>query len=260
MQLRRVASIAATLFIALNVQAQISPSPNLTQLTPPGPQKHLPPGQQSQLPGVLMGYVFWDASAIQYNVNAPCQGFSITVSQGTPSTGSVGFEQFTSLGTYNNNFSSLGKIGNYAVCQYAVNHLPEDKDLKVEIHPSPQNFKTVVFPNIPPTANEPNSPIKIINGKCNNLPLAVPSASTLGSNWWTCGDHAYNVNYVLLPPKDIPGITGPSKTINLGQTQTLLSPSSSQGGKQSGQMQNTLLPSAGTSTTPAANAKPTNQH
>jgi len=262
MQFMRFASIAAAGFvIGLSAGGQITLSPNPTQLTPAAPQKHLPPGLPSQFHGVLMGYVYWDTASIQYNVNSPCEGFSVTLSQGTPpSGGAIGFEQFTVLGTYNNNFSSLGNVGNFAVCQYAVDHLPEDRDLKVDIHASPLNFKTVVYPNIPAAANDPNAPIKIINGKCNNLPPAVPSSSTLGGHWWSCGDHAYNVNYVLLPPKDIPGITAPSKKINLGQTQTLLSPSDlKQGAKETAPMQNTLLPSASSSTLPASTAPPKNQ-
>ncbi|WP_348263421.1 hypothetical protein P8935_02435 [Telmatobacter sp. DSM 110680] len=246
MRLTLIASISAGILIGTNAGAQISPSPTQARaLTAPGQQRpQQPPAHQQpispidrspqptqimNLPGTLMGYVYWDTSSIQYDLNAPCTGFSVTISQGQPPSGSnLSFEQFTVLGTYNNNFSSIGTIGKYAVCQYAVDHLPEGKDLQVHVMASSKNFKTVVFPSTPPTANEPNRPIQIINGKCNNLPPAVPTLATLGSNWWTCGDYAYNVNFVMQPPQNIPGITsGTGTTLTIVQSQTLLPRTSS---------------------------------
>jgi hypothetical protein len=240
MRITLIASFAAIL-ISANAGAQVSPSPiQAPALTAPGqPRAQQPPSHQQpvspierspqptkvvNLPGVLVGYVYWDTSSIQYDVSAPCKGFSVTISQGTPPSGTnLSFERFTELGTYNNNFSSIGKVGKYAVCQYAVHHLPEGKDLQIHITASSFNFKTVVFPATPPTANEPNRPIQIINGKCNNLPPAVPTVATLGSNWWTCGDYAYNVNFIMQPPQNIPGLTsGTGTTLTVVQSQTLL--------------------------------------
>lgn len=269
MRAQYFASIASAVLISLSVSAQVPVSPTpLPGVTAPGPQRQQPQGggrqpspspigkspgtlpQVQMLNGVLMGYVYWDASTIGYNVNAPCSGFQVTIKQGTPpSEGAMGFEQFATLGTYNNNFSSVGKVGKYAVCQYAVDHLPEDKDLQVQVQGSSVNFKTAVFPTIPPTANDPNGPIKIIGGKCNQLPPATPSLSTLGSAWWSCGDHAYNVNYLMQPPQNIPGLSGTGSTIKIAQSQTLLPASGPNNGMISpGPQQGMLLPAAGPST------------
>ena len=162
MRITLIASFTAILICA-NVGAQVSPSPiQAPALTAQGQQRaQQPPSHQQpvspierspqptqvvNLPGVLVGYVYWDTSSIQYDVSAPCKGFSVTISQGTPPSGTnLSFEQFTELGTYNNNFSSIGTIGKYAVCHYAVHHLPEGKDLQVHIMASSKNFKTYVW-------------------------------------------------------------------------------------------------------------------
>jgi hypothetical protein len=268
MRAQHFVSIAITALFSLGAGAQVSPSPTqLPQVTAPGPQKQNPQGggrqpltspidkvsqtqtQVQMLNGVLMGYLYWDGSAIPYNANPPCP-FRVRINQGTPpSGGGMGFEQFTEIGTYQNNFSSVGKIGKYVVCQYAVDHLPEGKDLQVQIGPLKGAFQTPVAFTVPPTANEPNAPIKINGGKCNQLPPAVPSLSTLNSPWWSCGDHAYNVNYLMQPPQNIPGLTQSSGTLTVVQSQPLLPASGGSNGMiNPGPQQKTLLSSSGTQT------------
>jgi hypothetical protein len=269
MRAQHIPVIAIAVLLGVSAAAQIPLSPaQLPKVTAPAPQRQQPQGGGRQpaatpiaespgmlpnvqmLNGVLMGYVYWDSSTIGYNVNTPCSGFQVTIKQGTPpSGGAIGFEQFSTVGTYNNNFSSVGKVGKYAVCQYAVNHLPEGKDLQVQVQASKVNFKTAVFPTTPPTANNPNGPIKINGGKCNQLPPATPSVSTLGSSWWTCGDHAYNVNYLMQPPQNIPGLSGGGGTIQVAQSQPLLPGSASTNGMVNpGPQQRMLLPATGPTT------------
>lgn len=267
MRVQQFASIAMTVLLSVGAGAQVSLSPTpLPQVTAPGPQRQnpqgggrqpmarpigeLPQGSQVQvqlLNGVLMGYVYWDPSAIPYNANSPCP-FRIRVNQGTPpGGGSMSFEQFSEVGTYQNNFSSVGNVGKYVACQYAVDHLPEGKDLQVQIAPTKGALQVAVVFTVPPTANEPNGPIKIINGKCNQLPPAVPSLSTLNSPWWSCGDHAYNVNYLMQPPHVLPGLTQAPATLTVVQTQTLLPASASTNGSVNPDpQQRTLLPASGT--------------
>lgn len=201
------------------------------------------------LNGALMGYVYWDASAIKNNVTSPCSGFQVRISQGTPpSGGAMGLEQFTELGTYENDFSSIGTVGKYTVCQYAVDHLPVGKDLQVQVGPGKGAFQTAVAFTVPPTANDPNGPIKIDGGKCNQLPPSVPSQSTLGSAWWTCGNYAYNVNYLMQPQQNIPGLTQNPATITVAQSKMLLPASGTTNGMINSGPQKTLLSPSGSTT------------
>ena len=266
MRTQYIASITVAVLFSLGAGAQVPVSPTqVPGVTAPAPQAHSPQGGGRQpltspidkspgtlpqvqiLNGVLMGYVYWDGSTIQYNVNAPCSGFQVRISQGTPpSGGGMGFEQFAEVGTYKNNFTSVGKFGNYVVCEYAVDHLPEGKDLQVQVGPTKGAFQTAVVITVPPTANDPNGPIKINGGKCNQLPPAVPSLSTLGSAWWTCGDHAYNVNYLMQPPQNIPGLTQNPGTLTIAQSQMLLAaPGATNGMVNPGPQQRTLLSGSG---------------
>ncbi len=279
MRAQRFASIAITVLMSLGAGAQVSVSPTqIPGVTAPGPQRQNPQGGGRQpltppidkspgtvpnvqiLNGVLMGYVYWDASSIPYNANSPCP-FQVRVNQGTPpSGGSMGFEQFTEIGTYKNNFSSVGNIGKYVVCQYAVDHLPEGKDLQVQVGPLKGAFQVAVAFTVPPAANEPNAPIRINGGKCNQLPPAVPSLSTLNSPWWSCGDHAYNINYLMQPPQVIPGLTQPPSTLTVVQAQPLLPSSGTTNGLvNSSLQQKTLLSPSGSKTgmmTPGAQPSP----
>jgi hypothetical protein len=262
------ASIAITVLMSLGAGAQVSVSPTqVPGVTATGPQRQNPQGGGRQpltppidkspgtvpnvqiLNGVLMGYVYWDASTIPYNANSPCP-FQVRVNQGTPPAGgAMGFEQFTEIGTYTNNFSSLGNVGKYVVCQYSVDHLPEGKDLQVQVGPLKGAFQVAVAFTVPPTANEPNAPIRINGGKCNQLPPAVPSLSTLGSPWWSCGDHAYNVNYLMQPPQVIPGLTQPPLTLTVVQAQQLLPSSGTTNASANSSLQQRTLLSASGSTT-----------
>jgi hypothetical protein len=267
MRSQLAAPITFAILFSLNAAAQVSLSPPQGPVsTAPSPQRQQPQGGGrqpltppiGQVPqtqpqvlaptGVLMGYVFWDPSAIPYSANSsPCP-FQMRVNQGTPPAGgAVGFEQFTPVGTYKNNFSSLGNVGKYVVCQYAADHLPEGKDLQVQIGPSKGAFQIPVTFTIPPTANEPNSPIRINGGKCNQLPPAVPSLSNLESPWWSCGDHAYNVNFLMERPRAIPGLTQIPATITPLQSQPLLPASKSTNGMiNPGPQQPTLIPNSST--------------
>ena len=265
MRAQYIASITVAVLFSLSASAQVSQTPtNLPQLTAPGPQAHSPQGGGRQsltspidkspltvpnvqiLDGELMGYVYWDASTITSNVSSPCS-FVVRINQGTPpSGGAMGFEQFTEVGTYQNKFTSVGKVGKYTVCEYAVNHLPEGKDLQVQIAPTKGALQTAVVFTIPPTANDPNKPIRINGGQCNQLPPSVPSLSTLGSAWWPCGDHAYNVNYLMQPPQNIPGLTQNPGTITVVQSQALLTAGNTTKGMMNpGAQQKTLLSGSG---------------
>jgi hypothetical protein len=148
--------------------------------------------------GAIAGYVYWDTTSVAHTPANNCIGLGATAEVGTSSNGAQGFEQFKTLGTYHN-FTYLGNVGSLAVCQYSIPQVPTGRDLQVRISYKQPSFTPVVLPTVPATANNPNGPIRISGGSCNQFPPAVPNASVLGSGWWTCGNNAYNVNFVLQP-------------------------------------------------------------
>jgi microsomal dipeptidase-like Zn-dependent dipeptidase len=212
-----IALMVASTCGALAAQVlQTVPPPNST-MTAPGPRRQQPAGgqrPQTANPGVatapspvvarvaaqgtIVGYVYWDTKSVTHTPANNCNGLGAAVSVGTPPQGSSTFEQFKLLGTYHN-FTYMGNVGSLAVCQYSVQQVPTGQDLQVQINYKQPSFTPAVLPTMPPTANNPNSPINISGGACNKLPPSVPSASVLGSGWWTCGNNAYNVNFVLQP-------------------------------------------------------------
>jgi hypothetical protein len=178
-------------------------NPPQRQKAPAGPQQRLPGGTPPQTVmrppanGAIAGYVYWDTNFVAHTPANNCIGLGAVVSVGTPTQGSPTFQQFKTLGLYQN-FTYLGNVGSLAVCQYSIPQVPTGVDLRVWIY-----FKLVFTPqvlaSVPTTANNPSGTIKISGGTCNQVPPAVPNASVLGSGWWTCGNNAYNVNFVLQP-------------------------------------------------------------
>jgi hypothetical protein len=239
-----LASLLVTV-ICTTTEAQVTGTrPPNTNITPPGPHAQQPAGGQhptspssqitkAPLPtavkmvgqGAITGYVYWDTKSVTHTPASTCSGLGSAVSVGTPPKGSPTFEQFKMLGTYHN-FTYLGNVGTFAVCQYSIPQVPTGQDLQVMI-----NFKQVFVPFVlagtPPTANNPNHPINLSGGSCNQVPPAVPSASVLGSGWWTCGNNAYNVNFILQP-------ANAGNMTNGGGQLTILS-GTPQGGANSGQ-------------------------
>jgi hypothetical protein len=211
--LARIVPVILVCSVMGSAQQSIPAGVKAPQVTPPAPQAHQPPsGRQTSdpvsgaapspvriasNPGTIVGYVYWDTKAVQHNPPLTCNGLAVTLSVGTSPSGSTpAFEQFKPLGTYNS-FTYLNNGSAFGVCAYALKQVPLGQDLQVKITATPSSFSSLVAPITAPTANNSNGPIKIIGGNCNNLPPAVPSPSVLGSHWWTCGDYAYNVNFVL---------------------------------------------------------------
>jgi hypothetical protein len=210
-----VLSGAAALYCGDTAAQSVSPTmpPPNRNITAPAPQRQTAPSPRANpLPGakapqpilraagdgVIAGYVWWDGNTTSHIPANNCSGLSITVSAGSPSQSSPTLEQFTPIGTYTNNFSYVPNIGTDGVCAFAVHQMPVGQDLQVKLDVNTATaFSPVSAPAVAIT------PIKIINGKCNNLPPAVPSPSVLTSNWWTCGNYAYNVNFALRPSAHI---------------------------------------------------------
>ena len=214
------------------------PNRNITAPAPqrqtaPSPRANPLPGAKAPQPilkctgdGVIAGYVWWDGNTTSHIPAKNCSGLSITVSAGSPSQSSPTLEQFTPIGTYTNNFSYIPNVGTDGVCAFAVHQMPVGQDLQVKLDVSTATaFSPISAPAIAIT------PIKIINGKCNNLPPAVPSPSVLSSNWWTCGNSAYNVNFALRPSAHMmsSGASTSNTPPSPNARQTLLSSSAPRG-------------------------------
>ena len=180
---------------------------------------------QAPANGVIVGYVYWDTQSVTHTPANNCIGLGTSVSVGTPTKGSPTFQQFKTLGAYHN-FTYLGNVGSLAVCQYSIPQVPTGLDLRVWVY-----FKAVFTPqvlaSVPTTANNPSGTINISGGTCNQVPPAVPNASVLGSGWWTCGNYAYNVNFVLQPAT-------PGNMVS-GSGQFTIQPATPQGAANSGQ-------------------------
>jgi hypothetical protein len=191
------------LFVALcspgAVAQQVGTTPvQAPNLAAPGPRRQQPQGGANvPFQGVLQGNVYWDTSTVQHNPPGNCSGFVLTLSVGTPPSGPTPtFEKFTPYRTVNN-LSYLNNGSTLAVCAYAFNEVPTGQDLQVQVSVTPSAFSSAVSPVTPPMANNPNGPIKIVGGACSSVHPAVPSPSVLGSGWWTCGNYANNVNFLL---------------------------------------------------------------
>ena len=196
--------------------AQITTAkPPSTNINPPGPQRQQPAGGQrpqtvnpgiatapqpvmrAPANGVIVGYVYWDTKSVTHTPTNDCIGLGAAVSVGTPPRDHLRSSNSRFSALYHN-FTYLGNVGSLAVCQYSIPQVPTGQDLQVMV-----NFKAVFTPqvlaSVPTTANNPSGPIKISGGTCNKVPPAVPNVSVLGAGWWTCGNNAYNVNFVLQP-------------------------------------------------------------
>ena len=190
--------IVALFAVSASAQSVSTAPPLRPQLTAPGPQKHGPPSRpQNSNQGVLAGYIFWAVNGEKLVVPTSCGGLTVTVSVATPSTQPSPFEQFKTLGTYNN-FTFMESGSALAVCAYSIKQLPIGQDLRVQVGVDSSIFHQLAA-STPPAAGNPSGAIKIPGGMCNKFAPAVPSPSVLNSSWWTCGIYAHNVNFILQP-------------------------------------------------------------
>lgn len=140
--------------------------------------------QRSTAPGVIEGFVYWDADTIKHFPPNSCSGLSVSVSSG----GNL-------LVTITDNFAYLGNAGADAVCRYAVKGVPVERDLQIQANVT---ASTAFSPAALPAGDSQSIRIMGGNTLCNNLPPVVPSSADLSRNWWTCPNFAYNVNFVLV--------------------------------------------------------------
>jgi hypothetical protein len=252
------------------VAAQVSqsaPAPNRS-ISAPAPQAHqpqqgrqqLPPGTSAprqilQLPGAgtVEGFVYWNANQFKHTPLSSCAGLAITVSVGSNSGGPL--TAYAPLGTLSNNFKYIGqvkeflvggKVNVYDVCTYGYDKVPIGPDLQVQLSVTqPTAFSPAAVPQYAILG-----PVKIINGKCNNLPhITNPTLSDLTAQWSSCQNMAIDVNFVLQPGKILHtqsatvGRSSPSAQggmLSSAPRQGMLSPRSTQGA-QPGPASGTLL-------------------
>lgn len=159
------------------------PAPNVTAASRTQPNRL--PIERQPGPGVIMGYVYWDASTIKHSPLNSCDGLSVRVDLGNET-----------LGTFSaGHFSYIAGVGTLGVCAYAVNQMPVEQNLQVLI-----NVTTAAAFSPAALPGGGAASINIMGGTdaCNNLPPAVPSPADLSRHWWTCPNDVYNLNFVLV--------------------------------------------------------------
>ena len=147
----------------------------------------MPPKNGVQLytnPGVIEGYVFWNASSLQSNGSSPCKTMAVSVEKS--GTNVVASDQ-TLTGS---------SIGPYDYCKYSVHNVPEVNNLSVHVHVPPNTFNSPIGIGLPPGAANQGL-IKLPGTACMNLAPEQPTPADLKAGWWACKDYARNVNILL---------------------------------------------------------------
>jgi hypothetical protein len=187
--------------------AQSTPSTR-PHVTLPSSQKHGPSSQPAPFPGTIEGFVYWDMSSISHTPSSSCSGLAVTVAVGNSAGGKS--TAYQSLATLSNNFKYVGqvkqfvvggKIKTYDVCTYGYAHVPVGPDLRVTVIADTASLsQPAPFSPMSVPQKDPVGPITIINGQCNMLPRIVnPTASDLFSQWGSCQNMAYDVNFMMQP-------------------------------------------------------------
>lgn len=160
--------------------------------------------------GNIEGFVYWDTRAVTHNPSGACNGFSVTATAGGRAlAGQFGAKYIGQV----KSFLAGGTVVAYDVCTYAYDHVPENTPLSIQIAiTQPSAFTGKVAP-----ANPLAGPITIINGQCNMLPSATPTAGDLTARPGSCQNMAFDVSFQLVPA------SGTSRVGTLPRTGTALS-------------------------------------
>lgn len=207
--LSRVLEAAVFIAMALNTGTVIGQQPPATVIrpsatsTPASPRNTVQYGNAAKIAaGAITGYVYWDASGVQNNPIASCQG--LTANVGTLSKTGMQILSSTS------NFAALGPLSDlsapgatkYMLCSYSFHNLPEHVYLRVQVSAPAAQFSAAV--------GNP-SPFQIPGGTCNTGPQSTLSFILTGGEI-LCGDNAYNINFKLTPSTDARLLRAPAAT------------------------------------------------
>lgn len=173
--------------------------------------------------GSIEGWVYWAAGATAANPADACNGFSVTVIAG-------GHAMVAASGQFGARFvgqvkSALSRsaMAAYDVCTYSYDHLPVNTPLNVQLAIVQRGgFRTSVAP-----ANALVGPITIVNGKCNMLPAATPSAADLTAHFGSCQNMAFDVNFHLVANGSTAMSAPPSGTVMQQPLASVIAPRAS---------------------------------
>ena len=146
------------------------------------------PSALQQPNGTVAGSIFWDEARVAYTPSVPCQGLQVEMDVIT----ATGLQKFGASTQFQ--FTQSQRPGHgLGMCNYSFSRVPEGVAVQVQVSVA-SPFESHVAATGPFGAT--GGLIKIPGGPCNTAP---PSSTDLQSGWVGCGEHAYNVDFELVP-------------------------------------------------------------
>lgn len=138
--------------------------------------------------GTVAGSIFWDEARVAYTPSVPCQGLQVELDVIT----ATGLQKFGTSTQFQ--FTQSQRPGHgLGLCSYTFSRVPEGVALQVQVSVgSPYGSRVAATGPFGATGGL----IKIPGGPCSTAPS---SSADLQSGWVGCGDHAYDVNFELVP-------------------------------------------------------------
>jgi hypothetical protein len=239
-----ILAAAAMLFCGPSARAQSAPLPARPGLaTSPSSALHMSGGTVS-------GSIFWDQGRVAYNPSVSCQSLQVELDVIT----GAGLQKFATTSQFQ--FTRSPQVGHgLGLCSYSFSRVPEGVALQVQVSVG-NPFGSRVAAKGPFGAI--GGLIKIPGGQCNSSSTGTTLSSTyLESGWVGCGEHAYNVNFQLVPantmatlPRQGTMLVQQAPGTNIPSRQMLLQPNPQPGGPA--QSSGMLIPAV----RPATNAQP----
>jgi hypothetical protein len=239
-----ILAAAAMLFCGPSARAQSSPLPARPGLaTSPSSALRISGGTVS-------GSIFWDQGRVAYNPSVSCQSLQVQLDVIT----GAGLQKFATTSQFQ--FTQSPQVGHgLGLCSYSFSRVPEGVALQVQVSVG-NPFGSRVAAKGPFGAI--GGLIKIPGGQCNSSSTGTTLSSTyLESGWMGCGEHAYNVNFQLVPANTLANLPRQGTMLvqqapgtNIPSRPMLLQPNPQPGGPA--QISGMLMPAV----RPAANAQP----
>jgi hypothetical protein len=145
--------------------------------------------------GNVDGYIFWDASVVQYKLSTPCQGLQVSVVDMTDNQTLATSSNLSAVWSTPQVNLTGGNQGPWMVCGYSFHQLPAKETLEVRAAITQASAFTpqVVVKQAPGSYG---TDFVLGTGLCNQTPQQTLSA-ILGAFAVICGPNAFNVNLEL---------------------------------------------------------------
>lgn len=192
--------------------------------------------------GTVAGYIFWDQTRVAYTPSTSCQGLQLELDVIT----GTGIQKFATLSQLQ--FMQSPRPGpSLGLCSYSFHEVPEGVALQVQVTVDPSVSHVTTKGPLGATGGL----IKVPGGQCKNSSTgSTLSSAYLESGWLSCGEHAYNVNFELVPggtigvlPRQGATLLKQAPTTTMPSKSTLLQPTPQPGGPA--QSSRTLASAAG---------------